>query len=107
MTNSDTRAERRARLEAAGAFRLAGDDVPSVELPTLDPYTPTIPPRVRDAAYIGGLVVSAAVAVTVPTVSAIVPDAAGIAAQIGTAVLSGVGILVSGLGVVYRPGAQR
>lgn len=108
MTTADSRAERRARLEAAGALDTTGDFTSLAEATTLEgDYQPTIPARVRDGAYIAGLIVTGVVAMTVPTVSALVPDVAGVAAQIGTAVLSGVGLIVSGLGVVYRPGAQR
>lgn len=106
--NSASRADRRARLEAAGA--ITSDAAPTVytgELVSFDGYQPTIPANVRDAAYIGGLIVAGVVAITVPTVAAIAPDVAGVAAQIGSAVSSGVGLIVAGLGVVYRPGAQR
>ena len=104
MTTPDTRAATRARLEAAGAL----DQPASYEdALVVEPYTPTIAPRTRDVVYISGLVVTGAVAITVPTVSALAPDLAGVAAQIGTAVLSGVGLIVSGLGVAFRPGAGR
>lgn len=105
--NENTRAERRARLEAAGAIdyptNIAAFEVGVIE----SDYTPAISPRTRDVVYIAGLAVTGIVAVTVPTVSAIVPDVAGVAAQIGTALLSGVGLVVSGLGVAFRPGAHR
>jgi hypothetical protein len=103
MSTQESRAARRAALEAAGAI-----DTPAAAVTFEgDLYQPTIPAKVRDAAYIAGLIVTGVVATTVPTVSAIWPDIAGVAAQIGTAVLSGVGLIVAGLGVVYRPGAQR
>lgn len=73
----------------------------------MDPYQPTIPAKVRDAAYIGGLVTTAATGLAVTVVSVVVPEVAGQAAQIGTAILSAVGLIVSGLGVAYRPGAQH
>lgn len=106
MTNASTRADRRARLAAAGAIDTEGG-VYTGELVSFDGYQPTIPTKVRDGAYIGGLIVAGVVAITVPTVAAVAPDVAGIAAQIGAAVSSGVGLIVAGLGVVYRPGAQR
>jgi hypothetical protein len=102
MNTQESRAARRAALEQAGAI-----DLPAPVVTFEGGYQPTIPAKVRDAAYIGGLIVTGAVAITVPSISALAPDVAGVAAQIGTAVLSGVGLIVSGLGVVYRPGAQR
>lgn len=70
-------------------------------------YQPTIPNKVRDAAYIGGLIVSAVVGIAVATVSTLAPDAAAGASTIGTSILTGAGIIVSGLGVAYRPGKQQ
>lgn len=105
MSTATTRAERRAKLAAAGA--IPSDDTSGYAVLDVTTYQPTVPDHVRDIAYISGLIVTGVVAITVPTISAIVPDIAGTAAQIGTAILSGVGLIVSGLGVVYRPGAQR
>lgn len=70
-------------------------------------YQPTIPSKVRDVAYIAGLIVTAVVGLAVTVVSVVVPDVQAQAAQIGTATLTATGIIVSGLGVVYRPGAQQ
>ena len=70
-------------------------------------YQPTVPNEVRDRVYIGGLIVTAATGLAVATVSVIVPGAADAASQIGNAVLTASGIIVAGLGVVYRPGAQQ
>ncbi|MBN9207287.1 MAG: hypothetical protein J0H96_01325 [Microbacterium ginsengisoli] len=69
-------------------------------------YQPTVPTRVRDVAYIGGLVITAAVGLASAVVGIWAPEYGDRAAQTGVAILTATGIIVSGLGVIYRPGAQ-
>lgn len=69
-------------------------------------YAPTIPPKVRDAAYIAGLAVTACTGLVTGLVGVWAPDYAAQAAQTGNIVLTAAGVVIGGLGVVYRPGRQ-
>lgn len=70
----------------------------------IDDDIPAIPRKVRDIAYIGGLIVAATTQLAVITIGVLHPAAAEGATIIGNGVLSAAGIIVSGLGVIYRPG---
>lgn len=98
-----SRSERRAALIAAGAI---ADDTATAELP-VDPYRPEVPKRVRDAVYWTTLGVAAASLLASGLAGIWTPD---IAPQVlaTTGVATGVmGIIGGGVGVIYRPGAQR
>lgn len=70
------------------------------------PDQPTIPPKVRDAVYIGGLIIAALVLLVVGLVGVWLPEYKDQASQTGVVINSFVALLVSGLGTIYRPGAQ-
>lgn len=69
-------------------------------------YQPTIPPKVRDAVYIVGLIVSALVLLVVGLVGIWLPEFKDQASESGVVVTSFVALIVSGLGTVYRPGVK-
>jgi hypothetical protein len=69
-------------------------------------YSPTIPPKVRDAVYITGLIVSALVLLVVGLVGIWFPDFKDQTSESGVVITSFVALIVSGLGTAYRPGAQ-
>ncbi|GAA3948986.1 hypothetical protein [Microbacterium soli] len=103
MTDT-TRADRRAALIAAGAI---ADDTPPVALLDGEPYRPNVPKRVRDAVYWATLAVAAASLLASGLAGIWTP---GIAPQVvaTTGVATGVmGLIGGGVGVIYRPGAQR
>jgi hypothetical protein len=101
-----TRAARRASLIAAGAIDNPTTEVTYFEGELADEYKPEVPKRVRDIAYFTGLGVSALTLLAVGIVTIWAPDYASQAAQTGVIVSTTTGIVVGGLGVVYRPGAQ-
>lgn len=68
---------------------------------------PTIPPKVRDAVYIGGLIVSGLVALVVGIVGIWLPELQEQVSQTGVVVAAFVALIVSGLGTAYRPGVQK
>lgn len=97
-----TRATRRAALIAAGAI---AEEPTTLEYE--DEYRPEVPKRVRDVVYWATLGVSAAALLVSGLAGIWTPD---IAPQIlaTTGVATGVmGVIGGGVGVIYRPGAQR
>lgn len=62
-----------------------------------------IPPRVRTAVYVAGLVVGALATAATGITAAIDPESAVIVAAIAGAVTGVVSTIASGLGVAYRP----
>lgn len=69
-------------------------------------YQPTISPKTRDAVYITGLVVTAATGLGTVVTGVLFPEVRAQAAEIAAGILTATGIIVSGLGVAYRPGAR-
>ena len=72
----------------------------------MDYYKPTIPPKVRDAVYIGGLIVGGLTGLAVTLVAVWLPEYSEQANGTGVAVTTFVALIVGGLGTAYRPGAQ-
>lgn len=104
MTTPSTRAETRARLEAAGAL-----DVPTTYEADLvaDDYKPTVPPRVRDGVYWATLGTAAASALASGIAGIWFPAIAAQVLATGGVATTVMGIIGGGVGVVYRPGANR
>lgn len=100
--NMQTRAERRAALVAAGA--IASDDAPET---AAEDYRPTVPGAVRDGVYWTTLGAAAASALASGVAGIWFPDIAGQVLATGGVVTTVMGIIGGGVGVVYRPGAQR
>lgn len=69
-------------------------------------YKPTIPPKVRDAVYIGGLITAPAVGLIAAIVAIWLPAYSEPVNATAIAVGSFVATIVAGVGTVYRPGAQ-
>lgn len=103
MTTSQTRADHRAALVAAGAI---ADDEQDTSV-TLDAYQPTVPVTVRDAVYWITLGTAAASALASGVAGIWFPDIAGQVLATGGVATTVMGIIGGGVGVVYRPGAQR
>jgi LytS/YehU family sensor histidine kinase len=70
-------------------------------------YQPSIPPKVRDAVYIGGLVAGALVGLVAAVVAVWAPDYSEQVNATAVAVSTFIALVVGGLGTVYRPGAQN
>lgn len=101
MTNSETRAARRAALIDAGAIR---DAEQSTVLEEFE-YTPAVPIRVRDAVYWTTLGTAAVSALASGIAGIWFPDIAGQVLATGGVATTVMGIIGGGVGVVYRPGA--
>ncbi len=102
MTDADRQARREALL-AAGAIT---NDQP-LDLTLEDGPRPEVPKRVRDAVYWATLGIAAASLLVSGLTSIWLP---GIAPEVlaSTGVVTGVmGVVGGGVGVIYRPGAQR
>jgi hypothetical protein len=100
---TDTRSDRRAALIAAGAITDDTTAEPAAE----ETYRPEVPKRVRDVVYWATLGV-AAVSLLASGLAGIWTP--GIAPEVlaTTGVVTGVmGVIGGGVGVIYRPGAQR
>lgn len=69
-------------------------------------YKPTIPPKIRDAVYIGGLIASGLVGLAVTLVAVWAPDYSEQANGTGVALNTFIALIVGGLAYAYRPGAQ-
>lgn len=82
-------------------FDNVGNDQPE------DDQKPTLKPETRDKVYIGGLLANVVVALVVGTIAIWFPDIRAQVDGTGVVILNAVGLLVSGLGVVYRPGKQK
>lgn len=103
--NMQTRADRRAALEAAGAIPAL--DQASVELIDDDAYRPSVPVSVRDRVYWITLGTAAASALASGVAGIWFPDIAGQVLATGGVATTVMGIIGGGVGVVYRPGAGR
>lgn len=106
-TNPDSRASRRAALVAAGA--LDGDltELAQVAGDALEGYKPKVPVVVRDVAYWVTLGAAAASALATGLAGIWWPDIAPQVLATGGVVTTVTGIIGGGVGVIYRPGAQR
>lgn len=102
MTTPQTRADHRAALVAAGAI-----PAEVVELEAALEYQPTVPATVRDAVYWITLGTAAASALASGVAGIWFPDIAGQVLATGGVATTVMGIIGGGVGVVYRPGAQR
>lgn len=105
MTTSDSRTERRERLRQAGALELAPTTY-EAEL-VADDYQPTVPARVRDGVYWVTLATAAASALASGIAGIWFPEVAPQVLATGGVATTVMGIIGGGVGVVYRPGAQR
>jgi hypothetical protein len=106
MNTTDPRAERRARLEAAGALEMPPTTHERVAVLEGD-YQPTVPARVRDGVYWATLGTAAASALAAGIAGIWFPDIAAQVVATGGVATTVMGIIGGGVGVVYRPGAQR
>ena len=70
-------------------------------------YRPAVTPRVRDAVYWTTLATAAASALASGIAGIWIPDIAPQVLATGGVVTTVMGIVGGGVGVVYRPGAQR
>lgn len=105
--NTNTRASRRDALVAAGAIENPTTEVTYFEGEPVSAYEPKVPAKVRDIAYFTGLATSALILLSVGVVRIWIPELAAQVSETGVVVGSAVGLITNGLGVVYRPGAQR
>ena len=104
MTTPHTRAERRAALIQAGAI-LDDNDNPTDE--SIEDYRPTVPANVRDGVYWLTLGTAAASALASGVAGIWFPDIAAQVLATGGVATTVMGIIGGGVGVVYRPGADR
>lgn len=105
-TTNNSRAERRARLEAAGALELPATGIEyAAEL--AGDYRPRVSPRVRDGVYWATLATAAASVFASGIAGIWFPDIAPQVLATGGVAASVMGIIGGGVGVIYRPGAQR
>lgn len=70
-------------------------------------YQPNVPVRVRDVVYWATLATAAASALASGIAGIWIPDIAGQVLATGGVATTVMGIIGGGVGVVYRPGAQR
>jgi hypothetical protein len=101
-TATNTRADRRAALIAAGA--IASEDGAAT---VADEYRPEVPVRVRDGVYWLTLATAAASALASGVSGIWFPEIAGQVLATGGVATTVMGIIGGGVGVVYRPGAGR
>lgn len=103
MTNlqDELRAMRRGHTAAVTA------PDPNVPEQTATEYQPTVPATVRDAVYWVTLGTAAASALASGVAGIWFPDIAGQVLATGGVATTVMGIIGGGVGVVYRPGAQR
>lgn len=101
----NTRADHRAALVAAGA--IAGDESTTNETSFDVEYRPEVSAPVRDAVYWTTLGTAAASALASGIAGIWFPDIAGQVLATGGVATTVMGIIGGGVGVVYRPGAQR
>lgn len=99
--NTQTRADRRAALIAAGAI---ADETPAEAVE--DGYRPQVPVGVRDGVYWTTLATAAASALASGIAGIWFPDIAGQVLATGGVATTVMGIIGGGVGVVYRPGAN-
>lgn len=74
---------------------------------SVEPYTPSVSARVRDAVYWATLGTAAASALASGLAGIWLPDIAGQVLATGGVATTVMGIIGGGVGVIYRPGAQR
>lgn len=103
MNTPTSRADRRAALVAAGAI---SDNEVTTDLLD-DDYRPTVPVAVRDGVYWATLATAAASALASGVSGIWFPDIAGQVLATGGVATTVMGIIGGGVGVVYRPGANR
>lgn len=101
--NAQLRADRTAALVAAGA--IPSDE--AGEAPTIEAYEPHVPARIRDGVYWVTLGTAAASALASGIAGIWFPDIAAQVLATGGVATTVMGIIGGGVGVVYRPGAQR
>lgn len=100
-----TRAETRARLEAAGALELPATGIEyTAELAR--EYRPRVSARVRDGVYWATLATAAASVFASGIAGIWFPDIAPQVLATGGVATSVMGIIGGGVGVIYRPGAR-
>ncbi|MGB3375320.1 MAG: hypothetical protein WBA87_09290 [Microbacterium sp.] len=98
-----TRADRRAALIAAGAI---ADDNTTVELDATA-YRPDVSERTRGVVYFTTLATAAASALASGIAGIWFPDIAAQVLATGGVATTVMGIIGGGVGVIYRPAAQR
>jgi hypothetical protein len=72
----------------------------------MDSQNPSIPVKVRDAVYIGGLIAGALIGATAGVVAIWFPDISDQVNATAIVLSSGITVIVGGLGTAYRPGAR-
>ena len=102
MTIPQTRSSRRALIDAA----LAESASEAATTDTQD-YRPAVPVHVRDGVYWITLGAAAASALASGVAGIWFPDIAGQVLATGGVLTTVMGIIGGGVGVVYRPGADR
>lgn len=102
MTDTTPRSRRAALIaDATNSASIEDDYSPE------GGYRPAVTPRVRDAVYWTTLATAAASALASGIAGIWLPDIAPQVLATGGVVTTVMGIVGGGVGVVYRPGAQR